>query len=119
MRESAAGTMCRRSHPRYPHAIAAVRTAVRSGRQARGGGVTVARKRVAPRAVASLSRKRLPELDLVSFRIDDPGELPVLGIVDLLEHVAAFLAQDLHEREQVLDAVVDHERRGARRELVG
>ena len=40
----------------------------------------------------SLADRRLPQLYLVSFRIDDPGKLPVLGIVDLLENVAAFFA---------------------------
>lgn len=37
-------------------------------------------------------RRRLPKFDLVSFWIDDPGKLPVLGIVDLVENVAAFFA---------------------------
>ena len=40
----------------------------------------------------SLAGRRLPQFYLVSFWIDDPGKLPVLGIVDLLEHVAAFFA---------------------------
>ena len=33
------------------------------------------------------------ELDLVALGIHDPAELPVLGVVDLLEHVAALLLQ--------------------------
>jgi hypothetical protein len=37
-----------------------------------------------------LAGRRLPEFNLVSLWIDDPGKLPVLGIVDLLENVAAF-----------------------------
>jgi hypothetical protein len=37
-----------------------------------------------------LADRRLPKFYLVSFWIDDPGKLPVLGIVDLLENVAAF-----------------------------
>ena len=40
----------------------------------------------------SLAGRRLPKFYLVSFWIDDPGKLPVLGIVDLLKNVAAFLA---------------------------
>src|SRR3712207_1547826 len=55
-----------------------------------------ARVRSAPgqrgRVPLSLAGRRLPELYLVSFWIDDPGELPVLGIVDLFQNVAAFFA---------------------------
>jgi hypothetical protein len=40
----------------------------------------------------SLAGRRLPEFYLVSFWIDDPGKLSVFGLVDLLEHVAAFFA---------------------------
>ena len=40
----------------------------------------------------SLAGGRLPKFYFVSFWIDDPGKLSVLGIVDLLENVAAFFA---------------------------
>ena len=40
----------------------------------------------------SLAGRRLPKFYLVAFWIDDPGKLPVLGIVNLLENVAAFFA---------------------------
>ena len=51
----------------------------------------------------SFAGKRLPKFYLVSFWIDDPGELPILGIVDFLENVAAFFAQDLDEGMEILD----------------
>src|SRR5882762_339035 len=66
----------------------------------------------------SLAGRRLPQFYLVSFWIDDPGKLPVLGIVDLLEHVAAFCAQDFDQGVEILHPVVDHERCSAGRKLV-
>ena len=66
----------------------------------------------------SLAGRRLPQFYLVSFWIDDPGKLPVLGIVDLLENVAAFFAQDFDEGVEIFHAVVDHESCSAGRKLV-
>lgn len=40
----------------------------------------------------SLIGGRLPEFHLVSFWIDDPGKLTVLGIVHFIEHGAALFA---------------------------
>src|SRR6188768_134439 len=60
----------------------------------------------------------LPELPLVAFRVHHPAELAVLGVVRLLEHVATLRAQRLKQRRQVRHAVVDHERRLARRKLI-
>jgi hypothetical protein len=52
--------------------------------------------RVVPQILAqfamSLACRRLPKLYLVPFWIDNPGELPILGIVSLLENVAPFFA---------------------------
>src|SRR2546430_9685598 len=67
---------------------------------------------------SSLAGRRLPKFYLVSFRIDDPAKLPVLGIVDLLENVAAFFAQHFDQRVEILDSIIDHERCSARRKLV-
>src|SRR5262249_39660431 len=53
-----------------------------------------------------------------ALRIDDPPELPILGVIGLLEDVASLGAKRLEERGEVIDAVIDHERRLARRELV-
>jgi hypothetical protein len=39
----------------------------------------------------------------------DRGKLPILGVVNLLEHVAAFFLQDLDQAAEVFDPVVDHE----------
>src|SRR2546430_1288772 len=58
---------------------------------------------------SSLAGRRLPKFYLVSFGIDDPGKLPVLGIVDLLENVAAFFAQDFNQGVEILHPVIDHE----------
>src|SRR6185437_11941531 len=49
--------------------------------------------------VPSLTGRRLPEFHLVSFRIDDPAKLSVLGVVDLFENIAAFFAQGADEAE--------------------
>src|SRR5215475_3365645 len=38
----------------------------------------------------SLTRRWLPQFDLVPFGIDDPGKLAVLGLIDLVEDVAAL-----------------------------
>src|SRR5580700_2446990 len=66
----------------------------------------------------SLAGRRLPQFYLVSFRIDDPGKLSVLGIVNLIENVAAFFSQDFDQSVKVFYSVVDHERCGAGSKLV-
>src|SRR5712692_5967105 len=66
----------------------------------------------------SLAGRRLPKFYLVSFWIDDPGKLPVLGIVDLLENVAAFFAQDFNQGVEILHSVIDHESCSAGRKVV-
>ena len=65
-----------------------------------------------------MAGRRLPKFYLVAFWIDDPGKLPVLGIVDLLENVAAFFAQDFDQGVEILHPVVDHESCRAGRKLV-
>jgi hypothetical protein len=52
----------------------------------------------------------LPQFDLVAFRIDNPGKLAVLGVVDLIEHVAAFRLERRDKGVKVFNAVIDHER---------
>src|SRR5207245_10636798 len=66
----------------------------------------------------SLAGRRLPKFYLVSFWIDDPAKLPVLGIVDLLENIAAFFAQDFDQGVEILHPLVDHESCSAGRKLV-
>jgi hypothetical protein len=66
----------------------------------------------------SLAFRWLPEFDFVALWIHDPTELPVFGVVSLLQYVAAFFPKCLEECGQVLDAVVDHEGRSARCEVV-
>ena len=66
----------------------------------------------------SLAGRRLPKFYLVSFRIDDPAKLPVIGIVDLLENVAAFFAQDFDQGVEIVHPVVDHEWCSAGRKLL-
>ncbi len=50
----------------------------------------------------------LPQFDLVSLRVDDPAELSVLGVVDLVEDVTAFRFERRDQGVKVFDAVVDH-----------
>src|SRR6185436_3560482 len=68
--------------------------------------------------LSSLPRWRLPELNLVALRIHDPSEFPVLRVVGLLEHLAAFLAQCFEKCRQIFDAIVDHEGRLAGSEVL-
>src|SRR6476646_7508682 len=65
-----------------------------------------------------LTGRRLPQHELVPLRVDDPGELAVLRLVELIQHVAALVLERLDERTQVRDAIVDHERGLARRKRV-
>src|SRR6185295_13426355 len=67
---------------------------------------------------SSLSRGWLPKFNLVALRIHDPTELPVLGVVRLLQDVAPFVPKRLKESIQVFDAIVDHEGRLAWREVL-
>ena len=39
---------------------------------------------------ASFAFGRLPQLDLVAFRVEDPAELAVFGVVGLFQNVAAL-----------------------------
>src|SRR3954462_8220795 len=71
-----------------------------------------------PIVLSLLAGRRLPEFYLVSFWIDDPGKLPVLGIVDLLENVAALFALDFNQHVEILHPVIDHARRSAGSEVV-
>src|SRR6266853_6806962 len=66
----------------------------------------------------SLDLRRLPQLDLVSFWINDPAKLPILGFIDLLEHIAAFFLQGLDQGVEVFHSVVDHEGSRARSKLL-
>ncbi|GBF26864.1 hypothetical protein MnTg02_01906 [bacterium MnTg02] len=60
----------------------------------------------------------LPQLDLVSLRIDDPGKLAVLRVIDLVENVAAFRSERRDYCVKVFNAVVNHERGFAWSKLV-
>ena len=57
------------------------------------------------RTADSLPVGKLPQLDLVAFRVHHPAELAVLGVVGLLEHIASFPAHRLKQGVQVGDAV--------------
>src|SRR5579863_6043978 len=61
----------------------------------------------------SLPFRWLPEFNLVALWVHDPTKLAVLGVIRLFEHVAALFAQRLKQGGQVINAVVDHEGRGA------
>jgi|GEM_PF-6024665 len=50
------------------------------------------KSRFTGRRERSLPRRWLPELNLVAFRVHDPSKLPVLRVVCLFKHVAAFFA---------------------------
>src|SRR5690349_15516973 len=53
----------------------------------------------------SLTGGWLPQFDLVALRVDHPGELAVLGVVDLLENVAPFRPERPDKSVNVVDAV--------------
>src|SRR5690606_36744642 len=69
----------------------------------------------ASRVPRSLTGWRLTELHLVPFGVHYPAELAVLGLIDHLENVAAFLSQHPKESVEIVHPVVDHARRHARR----
>ena len=52
----------------------------------------------------------LPQFDLVSLRIDDPGKLAVFRVIDLVEDVATLGSEGRDHRIEVFNTVVDHER---------
>src|SRR6476469_4339681 len=58
----------------------------------------------------SLTGAWLPQLDLVPLGIDDPAELAVLRVVDLVQDVAPFRPERREQGVKVFHAVVDHER---------
>src|SRR5687768_15663802 len=66
--------------------------------------------------VLLVPRLRLPELDLVAVRVHDPRELAVLVRFGSLDDRHALRTQLLEQPIEVVDAVVDHERRRARTE---
>ena len=43
--------------------------------------------------MCSLTGSRLPKINLVSFEVDDPAELSVLGLIDLLFDLYALSTQ--------------------------
>src|SRR5690348_5674482 len=67
----------------------------------------------------SLTGRRLPQFDHVSLRIDDPAKGAVVGLVDLVEDVAAFRLERGDQAAKVFNAVVDHERGFAWSKLLG
>ncbi len=47
---------------------------------------------------SSLPRRRLPKLNLIAFRINDPGKFSLFRIVHFIKYVAAFFAQHVYQR---------------------
>ena len=58
---------------------------------------------------ALLSSRRLPQLNLVAFRVNDPAELPVFRVVELVQYIATFFPEGLEQRAEVGYSVVHHE----------
>jgi hypothetical protein len=48
-----------------------------------------------------IGRQAVAKVLPVSLWIDDPGKLPILGFVNLLEHIAAFFLQGLDQGVEV------------------
>src|SRR3954464_11754223 len=65
-----------------------------------------------------LASRRLPQLELVPFRVDHPAELPVFGLVDLFVDLHALSPKSRQQPTQVFYSVVDHERRRTRSEVL-
>src|SRR5262252_4833737 len=74
-------------------------------------GLMPARSWIRSTLLLLLVRRRLPELDLVLVGIHDPRELAVLVRVGPLNDGYASGAQLLQNPVEVVDAVIDHERR--------
>src|SRR5689334_6763297 len=58
---------------------------------------------------ALLSSRRLPQLDLVAFWVNDPTELSVFGFIELVQDVAALFPESLEQRANIGYSVVHHE----------
>jgi hypothetical protein len=84
----------------------------------RDAGFPAGRAERLPALICSLPVRRLPQFDLVALRVHDPAEFSEVGIIGLVEDVAALVAEGLEQRGEVVDPVVDHEGRLARREVV-
>src|SRR5947209_4697447 len=65
-----------------------------------------------------LSCRGLPEFDAVAFGVGDPGELSELSILAARVDAHALRGQPREDRVEVVHAVVEHERRRARIEVV-
>jgi hypothetical protein len=66
----------------------------------------------------SLTSRWLPQLDLVSFRIDHTAKLTVLRVINFFEHVAALCFKRSNPSVKIVNAMVHHECRFARSELI-
>jgi len=64
---------------------------------------------VTPRGRESLAGRWLPQLNLVSLRINDPAKLAVLRFIDLVEDVTAFHFESCDYSVKVFYAIVNHE----------
>src|SRR5579862_2630653 len=71
-----------------------------------------------PQWSALLSSRRLPQFHLVAFWVNDPAELPVFRVVELVQDVAALFSEDREQRAEVIHSVVDHEGSRARRKRI-
>src|ERR1700693_4342737 len=52
-----------------------------------------------------IARYAVAMFHLVSFRIDDPSKLSILGLVNLLKYIATFSAQGFDKRVEIIHAV--------------
>src|SRR4029079_15249201 len=59
------------------------------------------------------SPRRLPQFEPVPFRIDDPAEPPEFGALRPFVHRAALAPKRIEHVVEIVDPIVDHERRGA------
>lgn len=50
----------------------------------------------------------MPQFDLVSLGIDDPGDLSILRFVDPVDEFASFFLENFDDTVKVFDTVVDH-----------
>src|SRR5207253_9281573 len=64
-------------------------------------------------------RRRLPELDLVAVRIDEPAEASVLVLLDLADDLGAAEMHLTERTVEIVDDEIEHEFALRRREVIG
>src|SRR5947209_2338479 len=76
-------------------------------------------RRSMPRSALVFRSRWLPELDLVTVRIDEPTEAAVFVLFDLAYHLSAAEMNLTERAVEIIDDEIEHEFAFRRREVIG